>query len=70
MNYASQRVDEFQYILDAQTFDTKNTPHILDHKSVPAMINNHLTVFCEWFNLADCVIPYHLSTLLFIAYEF
>ncbi len=66
MNYASQRVDEFQYILDAQTFDTKNTPRILDHKSVPAMINNHLTVFCEWFHLADCVIPYHLSTLLFM----
>lgn len=34
MNYASQRVDEFEYILDAQTFDTKNSPHILDHKSV------------------------------------
>ncbi|XP_026137550.1 inositol polyphosphate 5-phosphatase K-like isoform X1 [Carassius auratus] len=34
MNYASQRVDEFQYILDAQTFDTKNTPRILDHKVV------------------------------------
>ncbi|KAK7172016.1 hypothetical protein R3I93_004341 [Phoxinus phoxinus] len=34
MNYASQRVDEFEYILDAQTFDTKNTPHILDHKVV------------------------------------
>uniref|UniRef100_A0A9J7Z675 Inositol polyphosphate-5-phosphatase Ka n=1 Tax=Cyprinus carpio carpio TaxID=630221 RepID=A0A9J7Z675_CYPCA len=34
MNYASQRVDEFEYILDAQTFDTKNTPRILDHKVV------------------------------------
>ncbi|XP_048016884.1 inositol polyphosphate 5-phosphatase Ka isoform X3 [Megalobrama amblycephala] len=34
MNYASQRVDEFEYILDAQTFDTKNSPHILDHKVV------------------------------------
>ncbi|XP_059390170.1 inositol polyphosphate 5-phosphatase K-like isoform X1 [Carassius carassius] len=34
MNYASERVDEFEYILDAQTFDTKNTPHILDHKVV------------------------------------
>ncbi|XP_077064124.1 inositol polyphosphate 5-phosphatase Ka [Siphateles boraxobius] len=34
MNYASQRVDEFEYIMDTQTFDTKNTPHILDHKVV------------------------------------
>uniref|UniRef100_A0A8C1L0G4 Inositol polyphosphate-5-phosphatase Ka n=1 Tax=Cyprinus carpio TaxID=7962 RepID=A0A8C1L0G4_CYPCA len=34
MNYASQRVDEFEYILDAQTFDTKNTPRILDHEVV------------------------------------
>ncbi|XP_051521395.1 inositol polyphosphate 5-phosphatase K-like isoform X1 [Myxocyprinus asiaticus] len=34
MNFASQRVDEFEYILDAQTFDAKNTPHILDHKVV------------------------------------
>uniref|UniRef100_A0A8C2BDN6 Inositol polyphosphate-5-phosphatase Ka n=1 Tax=Cyprinus carpio TaxID=7962 RepID=A0A8C2BDN6_CYPCA len=34
MDYASQRVDEFEYILDAQTFDTKNTPRILDHKVV------------------------------------
>ena len=34
MQYASQRVDEFEYILDTQTFDPKKTPHILDHKSV------------------------------------
>lgn len=34
MNYASQRVNEFEHILDAQNFDTKNTPHVLDHKVV------------------------------------
>ncbi|KAL1260996.1 hypothetical protein QQF64_008823 [Cirrhinus molitorella] len=34
MNYASQRVDEFEYILNAQTFETKNTPRIMDHKVV------------------------------------
>lgn len=34
MNNASHRVDEFEHILDAQTFDDKNTPRILDHKVV------------------------------------
>ncbi|KPP74972.1 inositol polyphosphate 5-phosphatase K-like [Scleropages formosus] len=34
MNYAAQRVDEFEYILDMQDFDMYNTPHILDHKLV------------------------------------
>lgn len=34
MNNASHRVYECEHILDAQTFDAKNTPHILDHKSV------------------------------------
>lgn len=34
MQYASQRVDEFEYILDTQTFDPKESSHILDHKSV------------------------------------
>ncbi|KAM9441678.1 inositol polyphosphate 5-phosphatase K-like isoform 1-T1 [Salvelinus alpinus] len=34
MQYASQRVDEFEYILDTQTFGPKKTPRILDHKLV------------------------------------
>ncbi|XP_035522959.1 inositol polyphosphate 5-phosphatase K [Morone saxatilis] len=34
MNYALQRVDEFEYILDTQDFDISDTPHILDHKVV------------------------------------
>ncbi|XP_056141435.1 inositol polyphosphate 5-phosphatase K [Lampris incognitus] len=34
MNYALQRVDEFEYILDVQDFDISNTPHVLDHKLV------------------------------------
>ncbi|XP_036451251.1 inositol polyphosphate 5-phosphatase K [Colossoma macropomum] len=34
MNYAVQRVDEFEYILDSQDFDFYNTPHVLDHKVV------------------------------------
>ncbi|CAB1347668.1 unnamed protein product [Coregonus sp. 'balchen'] len=34
MQYALQRVDEFEYILDTQTFDPKKTPQILDHKLV------------------------------------
>lgn len=34
MNYALQRVDEFEYILEAQDFDISDTPRVLDHKSV------------------------------------
>ncbi|XP_071754337.2 inositol polyphosphate 5-phosphatase K [Centroberyx gerrardi] len=34
MNYALQRVDEFEYILDTQDFDFHNTPRVLDHKIV------------------------------------
>ncbi|XP_044078764.1 inositol polyphosphate 5-phosphatase K isoform X1 [Siniperca chuatsi] len=34
MNYALQRVDEFEYILEAQDFDISDTPHVLDHKVV------------------------------------
>lgn len=32
MNYASERVDEFEYITDTQTFDCKKAPAILDHR--------------------------------------
>ncbi|XP_063061874.1 inositol polyphosphate 5-phosphatase Ka isoform X1 [Engraulis encrasicolus] len=34
MNYAAQRVDEFEYILDNQTFNSKESPNILDHRVV------------------------------------
>ncbi|KAJ8401661.1 hypothetical protein AAFF_G00376320 [Aldrovandia affinis] len=34
MQYATQRVDEFEYILDSQDFDAHNTPHVLDHRVV------------------------------------
>ncbi|KTG36956.1 hypothetical protein cypCar_00016434 [Cyprinus carpio] len=34
MNYALQRMDEFEYILDMQDFDMYNTPQVLDHKVV------------------------------------
>ncbi|XP_072302210.1 inositol polyphosphate 5-phosphatase K isoform X3 [Eucyclogobius newberryi] len=34
MNYALQRVDEFEYILDTQDFDVSDTPNVLDHKVV------------------------------------
>uniref|UniRef100_A0A671LQH9 Inositol polyphosphate-5-phosphatase Kb n=1 Tax=Sinocyclocheilus anshuiensis TaxID=1608454 RepID=A0A671LQH9_9TELE len=34
MNYALQRMDEFEYILDRQDFDMYNTPQVLDHKVV------------------------------------
>uniref|UniRef100_A0A3Q0T809 Inositol polyphosphate-5-phosphatase Ka n=1 Tax=Amphilophus citrinellus TaxID=61819 RepID=A0A3Q0T809_AMPCI len=34
MNYASERVDEFEYITDTQTFDCKKAPAILDHRLV------------------------------------
>ncbi|XP_077098113.1 inositol polyphosphate 5-phosphatase K isoform X1 [Siphateles boraxobius] len=34
MNYALQRMDEFEYILDTQDFDMYNTPNVLDHKVV------------------------------------
>ncbi|XP_054482597.1 inositol polyphosphate 5-phosphatase Ka isoform X2 [Anoplopoma fimbria] len=34
MNYASERVDEFEYIMDTQTFDCKKAPRIVDHRLV------------------------------------
>lgn len=34
MNYALQRVDELEHILEAQDFDLTDTPRIRDHKSV------------------------------------
>lgn len=34
MNYALERVDEFEYILESQDFDISDTPNVLDHKSV------------------------------------
>ncbi|KAF3706544.1 Inositol polyphosphate 5-phosphatase K [Channa argus] len=34
MNYALQRVDEFEYILESQEFEFSETPHVLDHKVV------------------------------------
>ncbi|XP_028839590.1 inositol polyphosphate 5-phosphatase K isoform X2 [Denticeps clupeoides] len=34
MGYTLQRVDEFEYILDMQSFDLVNTPQILDHNVV------------------------------------
>ncbi|KAM9318185.1 inositol polyphosphate 5-phosphatase K-like isoform 2-T2 [Pholidichthys leucotaenia] len=34
MNYATERVDEFESILDAQTFECKKAPAIVDHRLV------------------------------------
>ncbi|KAM3875446.1 inositol polyphosphate 5-phosphatase Ka [Diretmus argenteus] len=34
MKYATERVDEFEYILDTQTFESKKAPGILDHRLV------------------------------------
>ncbi|XP_042342700.1 inositol polyphosphate 5-phosphatase Ka isoform X2 [Plectropomus leopardus] len=34
MKYATERVDEFEYIMDTQTFDCKKAPRIIDHKLV------------------------------------
>ncbi|XP_058483568.1 inositol polyphosphate 5-phosphatase K isoform X1 [Solea solea] len=34
MNYALERVDEFEHILETQDFDISDTPHVLDHKVV------------------------------------
>lgn len=34
MQYATERVDEFEYILDTQTFHATKTPSVLDHKLV------------------------------------
>ncbi|XP_023648329.2 inositol polyphosphate 5-phosphatase K-like [Paramormyrops kingsleyae] len=34
MDYASQRVDEFKYILGTQSFSAADTPHVLDHRLV------------------------------------
>lgn len=32
MKYATERVDEFEYIMDTQTFDCKKAPRIVDHR--------------------------------------
>lgn len=32
MQYALERVDEFEYIMDTQTFDCKKTPKVIDHR--------------------------------------
>ncbi|XP_029699681.1 inositol polyphosphate 5-phosphatase K-like isoform X5 [Takifugu rubripes] len=34
MQYALERVDEFEYIMDTQTFDCKKTPKVIDHRLV------------------------------------
>lgn len=34
MDYALERVDEFEHIMDAQTFDSKTTQKIVDHRLV------------------------------------
>ncbi|XP_029922621.1 inositol polyphosphate 5-phosphatase Ka isoform X2 [Myripristis murdjan] len=34
MKYATERVDEFEYILDMQTFDSRKAPGILDHRLI------------------------------------
>uniref|UniRef100_H3D9W7 Inositol polyphosphate-5-phosphatase Ka n=1 Tax=Tetraodon nigroviridis TaxID=99883 RepID=H3D9W7_TETNG len=34
MQFASERVDEFEYITDMQTFDCKKTPKVMDHRLV------------------------------------
>lgn len=34
MKYATERVDEFEYILDTQTFDSPNAQRVLDHRLV------------------------------------
>ncbi|KAF7219497.1 inositol polyphosphate 5-phosphatase Ka isoform X3 [Nothobranchius furzeri] len=34
MNYATERVDEFEYIMDSQTFDCKKASRISDHRLV------------------------------------
>ncbi|XP_034023681.1 inositol polyphosphate 5-phosphatase Ka isoform X2 [Thalassophryne amazonica] len=34
MNYATERVDEFERIIDAQSFDCKKAPTVLDHRLV------------------------------------
>lgn len=41
MNYALQRVDELEHILEAQDFDLTDTPRIRDHKSVRSHTHTH-----------------------------
>lgn len=36
MNYASERVDEFERIMDTQTFECKKAPTVADHRWVDA----------------------------------
>lgn len=41
MNYALQRVDELEHILETQDFHLTDTPHIQDHKSVQLHTRTH-----------------------------
>lgn len=50
MNYASQRVDEFEHILDTQTFNAQNPSCILDHKLVHDDILYFYSDFSNFFN--------------------
>lgn len=57
MNYALQRMDEFEYILDMQDFDMYNTPNVLDHKSVLIWIkvaHVHAYENTTWFSYCCC----------------
>lgn len=56
MNFASERVDEFEYIIDTQTFECKKAPRIVDHRwcsnsNVEIWIWHTFTVNCL------CTIP-------------
>lgn len=46
MNYALQRVDEFEYILETQDFDVSDTPQVRDHKSVDTQREYTIYIHC------------------------
>lgn len=56
MNYASERVDEFEYIIDTQTFECKKAPRIVDHRWCS---NSNVEIWI-WHTFRDnclCTIP-------------
>lgn len=63
MNYATERVDEFEYIMDMQTYDCKKAPTILDHRLVKALTGFNADLHfphctCMFFFMYDiCAVP-------------
>lgn len=56
MQYALERVDEFEYIMDTQTFDCKKTPKVMDHR----WGDRHHTAAHSWAAACNFPLPSRL----------